>query len=78
MRVGLNIVEKTVSSSDDVTLLDPASGSSNYQAPGADRYKIGDRNIIFELFFFQQFGDGSWCRGLSINICIIDSKRESE
>ena len=40
MRVGLNIVEKTVSSSDDVTLLDPASGSSNYQAPGADRYKI--------------------------------------
>jgi hypothetical protein len=40
MRVGLNIVEKTISSSDDVTLLDPASGSSNYQAPGADRYKI--------------------------------------
>ena len=40
LRVGLNIVETTVTSSDDATLLDPATGASNYQAPGADRYKI--------------------------------------
>lgn len=40
LRIGLSIVEKTITSSDDVSLLDPASGSSNYQAPGADRYKI--------------------------------------
>jgi hypothetical protein len=39
-RVGLNIVETTVTSSDDLTLLDPATTSSNYQAPGADRYQI--------------------------------------
>ena len=39
-RVGLNIVENTVTSSDDLSLLDPASGASNYQAPGADRYQI--------------------------------------
>ena len=39
-RVGLNIVETTVTSSDDLSLLDPATTSSNYQAPGADRYKI--------------------------------------
>jgi hypothetical protein len=39
-RVGLNIVESTITSSDDLSLLDPASGSSNYQAPGADRYQI--------------------------------------
>jgi len=39
-RVGLNIVEETVSSSSDFSLLDPATGSSNYQAPGADRYSI--------------------------------------
>ena len=39
-RVGLNIVETTITSSDDLSLLDPASGSSNYQAPGADRYQI--------------------------------------
>ena len=40
LRVGLNIVESTVTSSDDSTLLDPATGASNYQAPGADRYQI--------------------------------------
>lgn len=39
LRVGLNITEKTVSYQDDISLLDPAS-SSNYQAPGADRYQI--------------------------------------
>lgn len=39
LRVGLNISERTVTSQDDVSLLDPAS-SSNYQAPGADRYQI--------------------------------------
>ena len=40
LRVGLNIVESTVTSSEDIDLLDPAAGASNYQAPGADRYQI--------------------------------------
>lgn len=40
LRVGLNITESTVTSSQDLTLLDPASGASNFEAPGADRYKI--------------------------------------
>jgi hypothetical protein len=40
LRVGLNIVETTETFSGDPTLLDPAVGASNYQAPGADRYKI--------------------------------------
>jgi hypothetical protein len=39
-RVGLNIVENTITSSSDLSLLDPATNSSNYQAPGADRYQI--------------------------------------
>jgi len=37
--VGVQIVESTVSSDDDESLLDPALGSSNYFATGADRYK---------------------------------------
>ncbi len=40
VKVGFTIVESTVSSEDDQTLLDPAQGSFNYAAPGADRYKI--------------------------------------
>jgi len=40
LRVGLNIVETVYDYIDDVSLLDPASGSSNYQGQGADRYVI--------------------------------------
>ena len=40
IRVGLDINEHIVHSSTDSTLLDPALGASNYQAPGADRYQI--------------------------------------
>ena len=39
-RIGLNIVESIQTSSTDASLLDPAIGASNYQAPGADRYQI--------------------------------------
>ena len=38
--IGFNVIEKTVASSDDSTLLDPAAGSYNYTAPGADRLNI--------------------------------------
>lgn len=36
----LQINESVVTAEDDGTLLDPAQGSFNYAAPGADRYKI--------------------------------------
>ena len=36
----LKIVEELVTSEDDATLLDPAQGSYNFAAPGADRYKL--------------------------------------
>ena len=39
-KVGLEVAESTVNSDDDSSLLDPAVGSYNYFAPGADRYKI--------------------------------------
>lgn len=39
-RVGANIVEEVIQSSVDTTLLDPAQGSYNYAAPGADRLKL--------------------------------------
>lgn len=40
LRVGLQITETIHDYVDDVSLLDPAIGASNYQAPGADRYVI--------------------------------------
>lgn len=40
VKVGLQITEDIVDSVVDTTLLDPAQGSFNYQAPGADRYQF--------------------------------------
>ena len=40
VRVGLNINETVYDYVNDVSLLDPANGSPNYQGPGADRYVI--------------------------------------
>lgn len=38
-RIGYLYVEDVVTSNDDQTLLDPAGGSFNFNAPGADRYR---------------------------------------
>jgi hypothetical protein len=39
-KIGLQIEDDIVDASQDSTLLDPALGSFNYQAPGANRYKF--------------------------------------
>ena len=39
-KVGFELTESIVEYTDDATLLDPAQGSYNYAAPGADRLKI--------------------------------------
>ncbi len=39
-RIGFTVTESVVTSSVDETLLDPALGSTNYAAPGADRLKL--------------------------------------
>ena len=39
-KVGFVITESIVGSSDDNTLTDPATGTFNFAAPGADRYKV--------------------------------------
>ena len=40
VRVGFEITESIVNASEDTSLLDPAQTASNYQAPGADRFRI--------------------------------------
>ena len=39
-KVGFQLTEEIVTYADDISLLDPALESSNYSAPGADRFKI--------------------------------------
>lgn len=44
--VGVLIKESIVNSGDDNTLLDPASGTFNFSAPGADRYKVTTELVL--------------------------------
>jgi len=48
VKVGFQIVEDTVSSEDDPFLQDPAQGSFNYAAPGADRYRVTTTLVAYE------------------------------
>lgn len=47
--VGLEIDEKIVNENDDVSLTDPAAGSSNYAAPGSHRLQI-NLNLVKKEF----------------------------
>ena len=40
VKIGFEVTESTILSTADTTLLDPAQDASNYQAPGADRFKL--------------------------------------
>jgi hypothetical protein len=44
-KVGFIVNEQVISSVDDESLLDPAQGSYNYTAPGADRFKLSTELI---------------------------------
>ena len=48
-RIGFTVSKDIVEHTEDYTLRDPASGSYNYNAPGADRYKI-DLKLAFKNF----------------------------
>jgi hypothetical protein len=48
VKVGFQIVETTVSPEDDPDLLDPANGSFNFAAPGADRYQVSTTLVAYE------------------------------
>jgi hypothetical protein len=50
-RVGLEITETIYDYANDASLLDPAVGASNYQAPGADRYVISLDLTAKPLYF---------------------------
>jgi len=51
--IGFEVNETIVDSVSDVSLLDPAIGASNYQAPGADRYQIS-LTLISQPYVSQQ------------------------
>ena len=66
-KVGYTLTETTVDSTTDATLLDPAQGSFNFAAPGADRLKIVatlakkllNTNDLSDFFELMQINEGT-------------------
>jgi len=54
--VGFKAVESVITSEDDASLLDPAVGTNNYFAPGADRYSI---DLVLTSFEYNADVPGS-------------------
>jgi len=70
-RIGLDITESLVSSANDSTLLDNAQGSSNENAPGADRLKI---DFNFAKKGLTTTTDVNFIELLRVNNGIIENK----
>lgn len=48
-KVGFQSLEQIINSNQDATLLDPALGSYNYSAPGADRLKVSASLVLLDI-----------------------------
>jgi hypothetical protein len=71
VRVGLEIQNSIVDSTSDTTLLDPAQGSFNYQAPGADRLQY---NLQLSFRDFSSSDDSAFYNLVVIENGLITSQ----
>src|SRR6056300_759122 len=70
-RVGLLVTESFVQSTDDNSLLDNAQGSSNVNAPGADRFKI---NLTLEKRIIASSEDANFVELLRLRKGILQNQ----
>jgi hypothetical protein len=73
-QIGFNLTEQIVTYENDSTLLDPALESSNYAAPGADRFKI-DVNLI-RYDYDEQVTNPDFVRLISVNNGVVQSTQQ--
>jgi hypothetical protein len=73
-KVGFNIKETIVRSTDDASLLDPALESSNYSAPGADRLKLDPELTVVE--FSDPVGSPNFVNLFTIDDGVIVTNNE--
>ena len=73
-RVGLTITESFVTSTDDTTLLDNATGSSNANATGAHRFKI---DLTLAKLALTSTADASFVELIRLNNGTIELKVEN-
>ena len=70
-RVGLTIVENFITSTDDTTILDNATGSSNANATGAHRFKI---DLTLTKLTLTSTADASFVELMRIENGVINNK----
>jgi hypothetical protein len=70
-RVGLEITDSIVSETGDTSLLDPAQDASNYQAPGASRYKI---ELTLAKRTLSSIDDSKFVNLMRINVGTIEQR----
>ena len=70
-RVGLLVTESFVASTDDNSLLDNAQGSSNVNAPGADRFKI---NLTLQKRIITSSDDANFVELLRLRNGILQNQ----
>lgn len=70
-KVGLELVKSIVTSSSDSSLLDPALEASNYQAPGATRYKL---ELVLAKRSIDSIDDSQFIELLRIEDGVITKK----
>lgn len=56
-RVGLELQDEIITEQSDASLLDPAAGASNYQAPGAARYQM---NLVLSIRTLESTDDSKF------------------
>ncbi len=69
-KIGLQISDLVITEQSDSSLLDPALGSTNYQAPGAARYQI---NAILSSRSFTSQDDTAFISLLTVNNGVTQS-----
>ena len=73
-RVGLTITESFITSTDDTTLLDNATGSSNANATGAHRFKI---DLTLAKLALTSTSDANFVELIRLNGGIVEHKVEA-
>jgi len=73
VQVGFDVVESIINDAQDTSLLDPALGSYNYSAPGADRYRI---RATLKKIGIDEVPDENFVQLLVIRNGIIEERRE--
>jgi hypothetical protein len=73
-KVGFYISEDIIRYTQDQSLLDPAQGSSNYSAPGADRFKLSP--ILYKINYTEVVGPPDYVALFSINEGIVETLYE--